>query len=97
MAIRKAPDREMLRRLLASGKLAEEERVEAQRLLDELSAGRVLRLATTQRVWAERLFHRLGLGDQRPKQTTKDSKAKAKELLAAFEAMPRPKKPPGKG
>jgi len=97
MAMRRAPDREMLRRLLDSGKLAQEERAEAQRLLDDLSSGRVLRLPMTQRVWVERLFYRFRLGDQRPKQVTKDSKTKTKDLLAAFDAMPRPKKPPGKG
>jgi hypothetical protein len=91
-------EREKLRRLLESDRLAQCERKEAQRLHDELVGGRVAQLSTPSRVWVESLIkkHRLWGGLQLGLLALNRRKAKARELAAAFDAMPRPKKPPGR-
>ena len=91
------PQREMLRRLLDSGKLTPSETEAARKLYDEIVAGRVGGLNHAQSVWAERLCRRCGIAASRPKpfikKVTKEDKEK---VIAQFDAMPRPKKPPGK-
>lgn len=96
MPLRKPPEREMLRLLLACEKLTPDEATRARKLDDDLAAGRFVRLDHESRVWVERLFFLHKLGKQRPREVAKP-KATSKELAAAFDAMPRPKKPPGKG
>jgi hypothetical protein len=91
------PEREMLRLLIACEKLTPDEVGRARKLLDDLAGGRLLRLDLENRVWVERLFYAHKLGSQRPREATKSSKPTSKQLIAAFDAMPRPKKPPGKG
>ena len=86
----------MLRLLLACEKLTPDEVGRARKLLDDLAAGRLLRLDHENRVWVERLFFAHKLGSQRPREVAKSTKATSKQLVAAFDAMPRPKKPPGK-
>lgn len=87
----------MLRLLVACEKLTPDEASRARKLLDDLEAGRLVRLDHENRVWAERLFHAHKLGSQRPREPARSGKATSKQLIAAFDAMPRPKKPPGKG
>jgi hypothetical protein len=97
MPLRKPPEREMLRLLLACEKLNPYEASRARKLSDDLAAGRLVRLDHENRVWVERLFHAHKLGSQRPQESAKPTKATTKQLIAAFDSMPRPKKPPGKG
>jgi len=86
----------MLRLLLASGKMTPDEVSRARGLYDALAAGHMVRLDHESRVWVERLFYAHKLGAQRPREVAKPSKPTSKQLIAAFDAMPRPKKPPGK-
>jgi len=91
------PQREMLRRLLDSGKLSPSDAEAVRKLYDEIVVGRIGGLTHPQIVWAERLCRRCGIAASRPKpfikMTTKEDK---KRVLAEFDAMPRPKKPPGR-
>jgi hypothetical protein len=87
----------MLRLLLACEKLGPDQAARARKLYDDLEAGRLVRLDLESRVWVERLFRAHELMPTRPAQVGKPSKATSKQLVAAFDAMPRPKKPPGKG
>jgi hypothetical protein len=86
----------MLRLLLACEKLTPDDTARARKLFDDLTAGRLLRLDHESRMWVERLFYAHKLGNQRPREGAKPSKATSKQLVAAFDAMPRPKKPPGR-
>jgi hypothetical protein len=97
MPLQKPPEREMLRLLLACGKLTPDEVGRARKFFDDLAAGRLVRLDHENRVWVERLFYAHKLGQQRSREVAKPTKATSKQLIAAFDAMPRPKKPPGKG
>jgi len=96
MPLRKPPEREMLRLLLACEKLTPHEASRARKLHDDLAAGRLVRLDHESRVWVERLFSAHKLRPQRPPVVGNPSKPTSKQLIAAFDAMPRPKKPPGK-
>jgi len=86
----------MLRLLLACDKLTPDEALRARKLHDDLAAGRFVRLDHESRVWVERLFYVHKLGPQRPPAVGNPNKPTSKQLIAAFDAMPRPKKPPGK-
>jgi hypothetical protein len=98
------PDLEMLRRLLDSGRLGCADLREVRRLHDELASRHIARLERPNRVWAERLFYEHRLGRQRPdalgvplgRQTTVNRSELVAGAVAAFDAMPRPKKPPGR-
>ena len=94
----KLPQREMLRRLLDSGKLTPSEAETVRKLYDELVAGRIGGLNQRQAAWAEQLCEKCGivLVTVRP-DTRKKGKDAAKKLVAEFDALPRPKKPPGRG
>lgn len=91
------PQRELLRRLLESGKLTPSDAEAARKMYDDLVAGRIGGLNHQQSVWAQQLCQKCGIATNhaRPsdKKKTKDDKVR---LLAEFDAMPRPKKPPGK-
>jgi hypothetical protein len=51
----KLPQREMLRRLLDSGKLSPSETEAARKMYDDLNAGRLSGLNYQQSVWADQL------------------------------------------
>jgi len=87
----KRTDQETLRRLLDSGKLDAAEGTEIQSALDGLLAGK--EVTGQQRLRASVLYERYNLGEAHP---GRKRGADKRELLAAFDAMPRPKKPPGK-
>jgi hypothetical protein len=93
----KLPQREMLRRLLDSGKLTPSEAEAAGKLRDDIVDGRIGGLNHAQSVWAEQLCKKYGIVASRPalniKKATKEDKER---VIAQFDAMPRPKKPPGK-
>ena len=93
----KLPQREMLRRLLDSGKLPPSDAKAVSNSYDELVAGRIGGLNQLQAAWAEQLCEKCGivLVTVRP-DTRKKGKDAAKKLVAEFDAMPRPKKPPGR-
>ena len=55
MSPRKLPHREMLRRLLDSGKLTPAEASTARKLYDDLVAGKIGGLTAQQNRWAEQL------------------------------------------
>ena len=97
MAPVKLPQREMLRRLLDSGKLAPKETATVRKLHEDLVAGRIGGLNGQQAAWAEELCGRCGIvfAPARPDSRKKGREA-AKKLVAEFDAMPRPKKPPGR-
>lgn len=87
----------MLRLLVACEKLTSDEASRARKLYDDLATGSALRLDHESRVWVQRLFHAYKLKPPRPPEVGKPTKTTNKQLAAAFDAMPRPKKPPGKG
>jgi hypothetical protein len=88
-------DKETLERLLASGKLTLAEAAEVQSLHDAVAAGRELDPA--QRLKANTLYdmHKLD-GEDQVQPNRRRGQARSDELMAKFDAMPRPKKPPGK-
>jgi hypothetical protein len=94
----KLPQREILRRLLDSGKLTPGDTVTVRKLYDDLLAGRMGGLNHPQSVLVQALCEKCGVvvSRARPndKKKTKDDKER---ILADFDAMPRPKKPPGRG
>jgi hypothetical protein len=92
----KRSDRAMLQSLLDSGKLSQEEAQQARKLCDDLVEGRIARLNPQHRAWVDHLFFEYKLGGQRPREAAKISKARKAEIIEAFDAMPRPKKPPGR-
>ena len=93
----KLPQREMLRRLLDSGKLSPSDTEAIRAMYDDIVAGRIGGLNHDQGVRAEQLCRQCGIAAHHPglsiKKATKEDKEK---LLAQFDAMPRPKKPPGR-
>ncbi len=91
----KVPQRVMLRQLLGSGQLTAPETERVQQMSDDLNAGRIGGLNAQQAAWAEQLCARVGIVVERaaPPRRKKDE---TKTHVAAFDALPRPKKPPGK-
>ena len=94
MAFPKLTDKETLRALLASGKLTLEETREIQQSYDALITGQ--ELEPHQRMKANTLYEKYKLGEERVQASRKRGQSKLGELLAKFDAMPRPKRPPGK-
>jgi hypothetical protein len=92
----KLPQREVLRRLLDCGKLTPSESEAARKLYDDIVDGRIGGLNHAQSVWAEALCKKCEIAPNHPpmraRKETKEDKAK---VIAQFDAMPRPKKPPG--
>jgi len=94
----KLPQREMLRRLLDSGKLTPSETKAVRKLHDDLVTGQIGGLNGQQAAWAEEICRRCGVVVARVRPDhRKKGKEEAKKLVAEFDAMPRPKKPPGRG
>jgi len=93
----KLPQREILRRLLDSGKLTPSETEAVRKLYDDLVAGKMGGLNHPQSVLVQELCQKCGVVANRArpndKKKTKDDKER---ILAEFDAMPRPKKPPGR-
>jgi diphthamide synthase (EF-2-diphthine--ammonia ligase) len=98
MPVVKLPQREVLRRLLDTGKLVPSDAKLVRRAYDDLVAGKIAALSFEQRVHMERLCRRCGVA--LTEITRSDSKKKAqleqKRAVADFDAMPRPKRPPGR-
>jgi hypothetical protein len=98
MPVVKLPQREVLRRLLDTGKVGPREAKLLRQAYDDLVAGKIAALNYEQRVQMEQLCRRCGVA--LTEATRSDSKKKARlekeRALADFDAMPRPKKPPGK-
>lgn len=92
----KLPQREMLRRLLDSGKLTPSEAETAGKLRDDIVDGRIGGLNHAQSVWAEQLCRKCGITNRPPPRTKKPTKEDKERVIAQFDALPRPKKPPGK-
>jgi len=91
------PQREMLRRLLDSGKLSPGEADTVRKLYDDIVAGRIGGLNHPQIVWAERLCRRCAIVPIRPGVAYgRKAREEQDKRVAEFAAMPRPKKPPGK-
>jgi len=95
----KHPQREMLRRLLDSGKLAPSEAKTVRKLIDDIVAGCIGGLSHPQAVWAAQLCKKCGVAAQPAvARDNQSSRKKAKDehdrILADFDAMPRPKRPP---
>jgi hypothetical protein len=97
MPPRKLPQREMLRRLLDSGKLATSDAKAVRKLHDDLAAGRIGGLNGQQAAWAEELCRKCGFVAAPVRPHKKRTTDEAKRMVAEFDAMPRPKKPPGRG
>jgi hypothetical protein len=94
----KFPQREMLRRLLDSGKLTSSEAGAVREMHDALTTGRIGGLNQRQAAWAEEVCRRCGIVVARARpDSRKKGKDAAKKLVAEFDALPRPKKPPGRG
>ena len=66
-------------------------------MYDDLVAGRIGGLNQTQAAWAQQLCERCGIAASRVNPLSKKKgKDEAKKPVAEFDAMPRPKKPPGR-
>jgi hypothetical protein len=85
---------ETLQRLLACGKLTLIETADVQRSLDAVVAGK--ELPSDERLKANLLYHRHQLGQEPANAGRKRGHAQNAALAAKFDAMPRPKKPPGR-
>jgi hypothetical protein len=90
----KLNDKETLQRLLASGRLTLAETAEVQESYDILVAGK--ELESPQRMKANTLYDKYKIGEERTQVGRRRGQSKLGELLAKFDAMPRPKRPPGK-
>jgi hypothetical protein len=92
----KVPQRVVLRQMLDCGKLTSAETKTVGKLFDDLSAGRIGGLNTQQSAWVEQVCKRCGIAVERAKPPPRKKKDETKKLVADFDAMPRPKKPPGR-
>jgi len=91
----KRTDKETLERLLASGKLTPIETTDIQQSHDAVAAGN--ELDAHQRLRANVLYEeKYKLGEERTWAGRRRGHSWTDELVAKFDAMPRPKKPPGK-
>ncbi len=90
------PHREILRRLLDSGKLTPSEAETARKMHHDLVAGRIGGLNSQQGAWTQKLCRRVDVSMHEASVGKTKAQAEKESQLAAFDAMPRPKKPPGK-
>jgi hypothetical protein len=91
----KRTDKETLDWLLASGKLSPIEATDMQRNHDAVIAGK--ELDDHQRQRANVLYEeKCKIGGERVWTGRTSRQVKNEELIAKFDAMPRPKRPPGK-
>ncbi|MDP9034491.1 MAG: hypothetical protein M3O50_06760 [Myxococcota bacterium] len=92
----KRSDQETLRHLLDCREIKPEERAAVQGLWDDLLAKRIAAVPEKTRVWIDALHDETyKLNEPRPRPASKAGASK-REQIAAFDAMPRPKRPPGK-
>jgi hypothetical protein len=89
----KRTDKETLDRLLASGTLTLAEAADVERIHDAVATGRELDPA--QRLRANTLYDKHKLDGEGAQSGRRRVQARNEELNAQFDAMPRPKKPPG--
>ena len=94
MAFPARTDKETLQRLLASGQLTLMEVVGVQRSFEAVLAGTVLDF--NERLRANSLYDRCKLGEADVRAGRSRVQVRNGELAARFDAMPRPKRPPGK-
>jgi hypothetical protein len=87
-------DRETLRRLVDCGKLTPAQVEAFEEKYAQLVSGALTELSGDDRKSADIMYNEHKLGEQEPRRGR--TNANQKELLAKFDAMPRPKKPPGK-
>ena len=89
-------DREVLDRLLRSGKLTESEATVFKDWFDKLSAGAVAILPPKTRLWADTVYYDRGVPALRAVARQKVRAAEKVQAPRIFEAMPLPKRPPGR-
>ena len=94
MPFPKLTDKEKLERLFASGKLTLAEAADLQCFHDAVAAGGELNSA--QRLKANTLYDNHELDGEGALTSRRRGQARRGEVIAKFDAMPRPKKPPGK-
>jgi hypothetical protein len=94
----KAPrtDRATLSALLTCGKLTSSERTAFQQMYDDIMGGRVIDLSKKQRLWADSLFEKYKLYEERAATRAAARTRIRTEEKHGFETMPRPLKPPGR-
>jgi hypothetical protein len=90
----KRTDKETLERLLASEKLTPVESSDIQRSLDAVVSGKELHMDQRQR--STTLYNKYQLGEEPARGGRRRGQTQNDALAAKFDAMPRPKKPPGK-
>jgi hypothetical protein len=89
-------DRETLRLLLEFAKMPAGEAAPFNKMYEELVGGQRADLTDTERVSVQSAFERHGVANlQYPPRKTSYQRAQD-SAAAAFDAMPRPKRPPGK-
>jgi hypothetical protein len=93
--MRKLPNREKLRRLLHCGLLTPSQTRSVQQMANKLGAGGTL--IRSQVAWIDLQCQKWGLDVRwsRPRRRT-DTKSYKAMTSAAFDALPRPKQPPGR-
>lgn len=90
------PHREMLRGLLDSGQLTPSEAETAGKIHGDLVGGGIGGLNYQQGAWTQRLCQRVGISMHEARPTVSKAQAEKERQLTEFDAMPRPKKPPGR-
>jgi len=86
-------DRQLLQRLLDSGRLSENELHKARGLYVGLIAYQIERLEAPLRAWADHLYFEYSLGGHRPDEIALARKTRRSKLVDAFDAKPRAKRP----
>ena len=89
-------DRETLRLLLEFAKLPSGEAAPFKQMYDELVGGQRADLNDTERVSVQSAFDRYGVMNLRYAARREAGRAAIESRMAKFDAMPRPKRPPGK-
>jgi hypothetical protein len=88
-------DRERLRRVLDSGKLTRTEADVFKKKYEQLVSGKLAELTDGDRRWVGSIYYERGVGEMRFASRQKARKVED-DQSAAFDALPRPKKPPGR-
>ncbi len=89
-------DRETLRLLLEFGKLPSGEAAPFKQMYEDLVGGQRADLTNTERVSVQSAFDRHGVANLQYPPRTSSYQRSQDSAAAAFDAMPRPKRPPGK-
>jgi len=93
----KKTDLQVLKALLGCpvGKLSSSEKSSFQGMYDKVATGQQIGLSQKQRVWADAVYDKLKLDDERT-YTPQAVKVKDKSLISPLDTMPKPTKPPGR-